>query len=328
MKKLLLVSLCFLMLCFTQVFAQSRTVTGTVTAKEDGLPIPGVTVKVRGTSNGAQTNTAGKYTLTGVPAGATLQFSFIGYETLTRAISISDKPLVIFLPMKRATNTLDQIQTTAYSKTTMRFNTGDISTVSAEEIARNPVPNVLQSLQGRVPGMLVLEQSGKPNSGFQVQIRSLNTLSGGAATSTGVIAQGTVQQPAQILADDVGLSDERVGDVGRRVRVVAQVENDLQAGQVSRCAVVRRQNLVQRVQSLLESVTGDVCLVHRLGEALIELLDDREQDTLAGAEVVLDGTPADVGLPGDLIRARLVVPLLEDALHRGLQHAGPGYFSI
>src|SRR5476651_2309132 len=78
MKKLLLVSLCFLMLCVTQVFAQNRTVTGTVTAKEDGLPIPGATVKVKGTNVGTQTNTAGKFTLS-VPSGATLVVSFIGY---------------------------------------------------------------------------------------------------------------------------------------------------------------------------------------------------------------------------------------------------------
>src|SRR6201992_363778 len=81
MKKLLLVSLCFLMLCVTQIYAQNRTVTGTVTAKEDGLPIPGATVKVKGTINGVQTNGAGKFTLANVPAGAILQFSIIGYVT-------------------------------------------------------------------------------------------------------------------------------------------------------------------------------------------------------------------------------------------------------
>ena len=78
MKKLLLVSLCLLMLCVTQVFAQSRTITGTVTGKDDGLPIPGVSVRIRGTSTGTQTNTAGRYTIS-VPAGGVLQFSFVGY---------------------------------------------------------------------------------------------------------------------------------------------------------------------------------------------------------------------------------------------------------
>ncbi|XHR93979.1 carboxypeptidase-like regulatory domain-containing protein [Mucilaginibacter sp. UC70_90] len=69
MKKLLLVSLCLLVLSMTQVFAQNRTVTGTVTAKDDGLPIPGVTVKVKGTTIGTQTNAAGKFSLS-VPANS------------------------------------------------------------------------------------------------------------------------------------------------------------------------------------------------------------------------------------------------------------------
>src|SRR5471030_1436276 len=91
MKKLLLVSLCFLLLCVTQVFAQNRTVTGTVTAKEDGLPIPGATVKVKGASVGTQTNTAGKYTIS-VPAGATLVFSFVG--TTTQSIPVGSQSTI------------------------------------------------------------------------------------------------------------------------------------------------------------------------------------------------------------------------------------------
>jgi hypothetical protein len=80
MKKLLLVSLCFLMLCVTQVFAQNRTVSGTVVAKDDGLPVPGATVKVKGTTIGTQTTTTGKFTLS-VPAGATLVFLSVSYKT-------------------------------------------------------------------------------------------------------------------------------------------------------------------------------------------------------------------------------------------------------
>jgi TonB-linked SusC/RagA family outer membrane protein len=93
MKKLLLVSLCFLMLCITQVFAQNRTVTGTVLAKDDGLPMPGVTVKVKGTTIGTQTNAQGKYTLSVPPGGTTLIFSFIGYEPFERPIASGDVKL-------------------------------------------------------------------------------------------------------------------------------------------------------------------------------------------------------------------------------------------
>src|ERR1700739_4424639 len=85
MKKLLLVSLCFLMLCVTQVFAQNRTITGTVTAKDDGLPIPGATVKVKGTTVGTQTNGAGKFTLS-VPSGSSIVVSIVGYTTQTLVV--------------------------------------------------------------------------------------------------------------------------------------------------------------------------------------------------------------------------------------------------
>src|SRR6201996_1262213 len=88
MKKLLLVSLCFLMLCVTQVFAQNRTVTGTVTAKDDGLPIPGVSVKIKGTSTGVQTGPNGKYTIP-VPANAVLVFSSIGFITQEHPVGTS-----------------------------------------------------------------------------------------------------------------------------------------------------------------------------------------------------------------------------------------------
>ncbi|HEY2583112.1 MAG TPA: carboxypeptidase-like regulatory domain-containing protein, partial [Mucilaginibacter sp.] len=94
MKKLLLVSLCFLMLCITQVFAQNRTVTGTVTAKDDGLPIPGVSVKIKGTTTGVQTGTNGKFTIN-APANATLVFSFIGYTTQERALGTASNINVV-----------------------------------------------------------------------------------------------------------------------------------------------------------------------------------------------------------------------------------------
>jgi len=126
-----------------------------------------------------------------------LEVSFIGYEKLTQAVTIKDKPQTLFLPMKKATSTLDAVQTTAYSKTTLRFNTADISTIRAEEIERNPVSNVLQALEGRVAGMQVTQLTGKANGGFAVQIRSLNTLSGDRAAPPNVPRNGG--QPIYIV---------------------------------------------------------------------------------------------------------------------------------
>src|ERR1700754_3194395 len=91
MKKLLLVSLSILLLCVTQVFAQNRTVTGTVTAKDDGLPIPGVTVKIKGTSFGVPTDVNGKFSIS-VTSGSTLVFSFVAYET--QEIPVGSKSVI------------------------------------------------------------------------------------------------------------------------------------------------------------------------------------------------------------------------------------------
>ncbi|WP_448701403.1 SusC/RagA family TonB-linked outer membrane protein [Mucilaginibacter sp. AW1-3] len=87
MKKLLLVSLCFLWLGIAQVFAQSRTVTGTVIAKEDGGPIPGVSVKVKGTSLGVITGADGKFSINVPESGKVLVFGFIGYGTIEKPIT-------------------------------------------------------------------------------------------------------------------------------------------------------------------------------------------------------------------------------------------------
>ncbi|HMI62174.1 MAG TPA: SusC/RagA family TonB-linked outer membrane protein [Puia sp.] len=152
-----------------------------------GEPLTGATVVVRGQGHDAflaeVTNGNGQFGFTHLPNGSyQLEISFIGYERYTCAFSDTDKPLNILVDMKKSTSTLDAIQTTAYSKTSLRFNTGDVTTISSEEIARNPVPNVLEALQGRVPGMFVTQTTGKINGGFQVQIRSLNTLSAGTST--------------------------------------------------------------------------------------------------------------------------------------------------
>jgi TonB-linked SusC/RagA family outer membrane protein len=167
-----------------------------------GEPLAGASVTLHQAGHAAAvsgtTDGTGGFRIMNVANGSyILEISFIGYEKVTRDVTLSDKLQILFLPMKRSTSTLDAIQTTAYSKTTMRFNSGDITTITADEIARSPESNVLASLQGRVPGMFVNEESGMPNSAFQVQIRSLNTLSGGAAVSPIIIPQGG--QPLYIV---------------------------------------------------------------------------------------------------------------------------------
>ena len=91
---------------------QENTITGTVTAKDDGLPIPGVTIQVKGTAIGTQTNDAGKFTLSGVPKGAKLVIAFVGYNTQQITVDKKDAIAVIMQPN---TNSLAEVVVTGAS---------------------------------------------------------------------------------------------------------------------------------------------------------------------------------------------------------------------
>src|SRR3569623_2044979 len=90
MKKNLLKCVLILLLCIAQAYAQNRKVTGQVTSKDDGQPTPGVSVRVKGTNNGVQTGSDGKYMIT-VPENGVLTFTFLGY---TPQEIPADKPVI------------------------------------------------------------------------------------------------------------------------------------------------------------------------------------------------------------------------------------------
>ncbi|SDT60715.1 TonB-linked outer membrane protein, SusC/RagA family [Mucilaginibacter mallensis] len=164
MKKLLLVSLCFLMLSITQVFAQNRTVTGTVTAKDDGLPIPGVTVRVKGSTGGVVTNSAGKYSIS-APAGATLQFSFIGYN----ALAVAPKGGVQNVSLEPASTQLGEVVVTGALgvKKEAKELGYSVATISTKELTQAKVTDVATGLAGKVSGL----QVNLADNGVDPQVR-------------------------------------------------------------------------------------------------------------------------------------------------------------
>lgn len=149
---------------------------GTVT-DEDGKPIPGVSVIIRGTTKGTNTDDKGEYTLTNIDEKTVLVFSFIGYEPQT--ITVRGRTQIT-VALKTDIKTLDETVIVGYGTTTKRFNTGAVSTLSAAEIARQPVANPLAALEGRIPGMVVTQSNGLPGSRVNIQVRGINTISSGA----------------------------------------------------------------------------------------------------------------------------------------------------
>ncbi|WP_210487165.1 SusC/RagA family TonB-linked outer membrane protein [Rufibacter aurantiacus] len=175
MKKCLLLTLLVLACFMSQVWAQAVTVSGTVTSADDGTPLPGVSVVVKGTQVGTSTGVTGTYSLTVPDQNATLVFSFIGYKALERAVSgattinvalVSDatqltEVVVTALGVERSRNSLP------YAATQLEGNT-----VTA---ARNP--NMVNSLSGKVAGLAVT-QTNTMGGSANVVIRGTKSLTG------------------------------------------------------------------------------------------------------------------------------------------------------
>lgn len=140
------------MLSITQVFAQNRTVTGTVKAKDDGLPLPGVTVKVKGTTVGTQTNAAGKFTIS-VPAGGSLVFSFIGYDTQT----VPATGAVVNVTMLTSARTLGEVVVTgALGIKRQAKEQGYAATqIDSKQLTEAHPTNFTNGLTAKAPGLVI-----------------------------------------------------------------------------------------------------------------------------------------------------------------------------
>jgi TonB-linked SusC/RagA family outer membrane protein len=150
-------------------------VTGTVVG-DDGHPLAGATVQVKGGSNNTATDANGYFKLTNVDPGATLQISFIGYAKL----EIAAKNNLGILKLSLSQSKLDEVKVIAYGQTTERLSAGNVSSISAKDIAEQPVNNPLLALQGRTPGVFVEQTTGVAGSGVHVRIQGQNSLNQGS----------------------------------------------------------------------------------------------------------------------------------------------------
>jgi hypothetical protein len=160
MKKRILFILLLSLVIFGHAFAQNHIVTGTVTGKDDGLPIPGVTIKIKGTAVGVATDGAGKYKIN-IPPGGTLIFSAIGY--LPQQLIVQGDVLNVLL--LSATTQLNEIVVTANDikreKRTLGYSA---PTVSNKELTEGGNPSALTSLTGLIAGVNITSASNAPGA--------------------------------------------------------------------------------------------------------------------------------------------------------------------
>jgi len=162
-----------LLFFFTQkTVAQSIAISGIVLSSEDGLPLIGVSVVEKGTSNGAITDVDGKYELSTAPM-ATLIFSYIGYET--DEVSLQGRTTVN-LTMRSAATLLQSVVVTGYRKEIQTDVASSIASVKGADVEKLVVLGLDQALQGQAPGLMVTQTTGAPGDDIAVRIRGAGTL--------------------------------------------------------------------------------------------------------------------------------------------------------
>jgi TonB-linked SusC/RagA family outer membrane protein len=156
----------------TRLPKQTVKVNGTVHS-EAGEPLSGANVVIKELSKGTTTNAKGEFEIPAIAVGNSLVISYIGYAPQQIKIKEGGDLKIV---LKTTKNELDRVVIQAYGETTQRLATGDIGTVRAEDIAKQPVMNVLDALQGQVPGTVVTNTSGYASGTIKVEIRGRSTI--------------------------------------------------------------------------------------------------------------------------------------------------------
>ena len=154
------------------VFAQTLTVEGTV-HDETGAPLIGATVKVQPRGNGTVTDVDGRFRIPQVERGATLEFSYMGYLTQTRKAD----GRVISVTLQPDDKNLEEVVVIAYGQQKKVTITGAVSAVNGDELLKAPVANVANALQGKLPGISVVQPSGMPGDDEPtIRVRGIGSL--------------------------------------------------------------------------------------------------------------------------------------------------------
>jgi TonB-dependent starch-binding outer membrane protein SusC len=182
-----------LLFCSLATQAQQRSVTGKVTDLT-GSPLPGVSVAIKGTTNGTSTDSDGNYRIS-IEKGATLIFNFVGLSS--QEITTGNR-VVINVEMADNPTILNEVVVTGYNTTQQKDVISSISTIKAERFKNIPVAGFDQALQGQVAGTQVTQSSGTPGGGIKIQIRGVTSINAsnrplmivdGIAVADGAVSQ-------------------------------------------------------------------------------------------------------------------------------------------
>ncbi|WP_423146091.1 SusC/RagA family TonB-linked outer membrane protein [Rubrolithibacter danxiaensis] len=154
---------------------QPHVITGKV-SDQQGLPLPGVSVAVKGTAVQSASDADGVYKISLPAAEGTLIFSYIGMKT--REIEVKAGQATINVTLQSSSTDLQEVVVVGYGTTKKSDLTGSVASLKGNQLNRTPAGNVDQLLQGKIPGLQVVAPSGRPGAGVTVRIRGANSLNG------------------------------------------------------------------------------------------------------------------------------------------------------
>lgn len=175
-------------LCSNLLYAQRTTVEGVVT-DDTGLGLPGVSIAIKGTTQGTTTDTKGKYEIS-ASSGGTLVFSFIGYKTAEVVVGTQTKINVQLVP---EASVLNEVVVTALGQTQEKRALGySVQSVKSDEIKSSGNPNLVGALQGKIAGAVITGSGGAPGAGVNIILRGVTSLSGDANNQPLFVVDGII----------------------------------------------------------------------------------------------------------------------------------------
>jgi len=151
---------------------QQKSVSGKVT-DNTGAGLPGVSVVVKGTTNGTITDSNGNYSINNLPTNALLQFSFVGMKS--QDVAVAGKTNINVVLEEEAIG-IDEVVAIGYGVQKKKLNTGSTIQVTGENLQKMSTVSALGALQSQSPGVNITQQSGMPGEGFKVTVRGLGTI--------------------------------------------------------------------------------------------------------------------------------------------------------
>ena len=210
MKRKLLAFLLLGLFAVSSAMAQNKTITGRVVGADDGLPLPGVSVRVKGGTAGTTTNVDGNFSLSVPSDGKVLTFTYIGYLTQNITIGTSS---TINLRLVSDSQQIAEVVVTGYGVAQKR-DVGSASVrVTGKQIENLPIQSFDRALQGRAAGVQVTSQSGQPGGAINVRVRGVGSINAGndplyivdgvQVKTTGISGQGSTNTLASINPNDI-----------------------------------------------------------------------------------------------------------------------------